>query len=106
MVHRPLAFDVETVTSRHVNRTAPEGVQGLLKGITAMDSEIPENRYRRQAAECARNAAEAMKAADRLAWLQLAEDWTKLARAAEVNPRLITLEESTSCREPPRQDRS
>jgi hypothetical protein len=27
-----LAFDVETVTSRHMNRSAPEGVQGLLFG--------------------------------------------------------------------------
>jgi hypothetical protein len=71
-----------------MNRTAPEGVQGLLKGIVAMNSEIPENRYRRQAAECERNAKQATKAADRLAWLQLAEDWMKLAPVAEVNPRL------------------
>jgi hypothetical protein len=27
-----LAFDVETVTSPHMNRSAPEGVQGLLFG--------------------------------------------------------------------------
>jgi hypothetical protein len=55
-----------------------------------MNSEIPENRYCRQAEECERNAEQATKAADRLAWLQLAEDWTELARAAEVNPRLVS----------------
>jgi len=53
-----------------------------------MKSEIPEHRYRREAAECERNAEQATKAADRLAWRQLAEDWTKLALAAEVNSRL------------------
>jgi hypothetical protein len=71
-----------------------------------MNSEILENRYRRHAAECERNAEEATKAADRLAWLQLAEDWKKLARAAEVNPRLVILEEGIQCGEPPRQSRS
>jgi hypothetical protein len=60
----------------------------LTKGIAAMSSEIPEYRYRREAAECERNAEQATKAADRLAWRQLAEDWSKLALAAAVNPRL------------------
>jgi hypothetical protein len=53
-----------------------------------MKSETPAHRYRREAAECERNAGETTKAADRLAWLQLAEDWSKLALAAAVNPRL------------------
>ena len=52
-----------------------------------MNSEISEKRYRHQAEECERNAEQATKAADQLAWLQLAEDWTTLARAAQVNPR-------------------
>jgi hypothetical protein len=58
-----------------------------------MKSESPEYRYRREAAECERNAEQATIAADQLAWRRLAEDWTKLARAAEVNPRLSMLKE-------------
>lgn len=52
-----------------------------------MKSESAEHRYRRYAAECELNAVQAAKAVDRLAWQRLAEDWTKLARACEVNPR-------------------
>jgi hypothetical protein len=58
-----------------------------LKGIAAMQSEIAEHRYRRQAEECELNAEKATNAVDRLAWLRLAEDWTTLAQAAQVNPR-------------------
>ena len=32
------------------------------------------------------NAEKATNAADRLAWQRLAEDWTSLARGAEINP--------------------
>jgi hypothetical protein len=46
------------------------------------------SRYRREAAECKLNADKATNAADRMAWQRLAEDWMKLARGAEVNPRL------------------
>jgi hypothetical protein len=56
-----------------------------------MRLEIPQCRYRREAAECDRNAEQATKAADQLAWRQLAEDWAKLALAAEANPRLSTV---------------
>ena len=56
-----------------------------------MKSEIPECRYRREAAECQRNAEQATRAADQQAWRQLAEDWAKLALAAEANPRLSTV---------------
>jgi hypothetical protein len=58
-----------------------------------MRLEIPQCRYRREAAECELNAELATKAADQLAWRQLAEDWTKLALAAEANPRLSTVKE-------------
>ena len=58
-----------------------------------MQSESPAQGYRRQAAECELNAKKATKAADRLAWRRLAEDWTKLARGAEVNPRLSTFQD-------------
>jgi hypothetical protein len=58
-----------------------------------MKSEIPQCRYRREAAECERKAEQATRAADQLAWRQLAEDWTKLALAAEVTPRLSTVKE-------------
>jgi hypothetical protein len=58
-----------------------------------MKSEIPECRYRREAAECERNAELATRAADQKAWRQLAEDWMKLALAAKVNPRLSTIKE-------------
>jgi hypothetical protein len=83
-----------------VNRTAAEGGQGLLlrslKGSAAMKSETPAHRYRREAAECKSNAEKATNTADQLAWQRLAEDWTKLARGAEVNPRLNTLAGSTA----------
>jgi hypothetical protein len=58
-----------------------------------MKSEIPQCRYRREAAECELNAEQATKAADQLAWRQLAEDWTKRALAAEANPRLSPVKE-------------
>jgi hypothetical protein len=80
-----------------MNRSALEGVQGLLLvlegGFTSMRLEIPQCRYRREAAECERNAEQATKTADQLAWRQLAEDWEKLALTAEVNPRLSTVKE-------------
>jgi hypothetical protein len=57
-----------------------------------MKSETLVHRYRRQAAECELNAEKSTNVADRLAWQRLAEDWAKLARGAEVNPRLSTLE--------------
>jgi hypothetical protein len=59
-----------------------------LKGIAVTWSEISEHRYLREAAECEMNAEKATKAADQLAWRRLAEDWTKLASAVELNPRL------------------
>jgi hypothetical protein len=39
-------------------------------------------RYLSEAEECVRQAAIAVSAADKIAWLLLAEDWVKLARAA------------------------
>ncbi len=56
-----------------------------------MKPETPQDRYRREAEECELNATKARNTVDRLAWKRLAEDWTKLARGAEVNPRLNTL---------------
>jgi hypothetical protein len=53
-----------------------------------MKREALVSRYRREAAECKLNADKATNAADRMAWQRLAEDWMKLARGAEVNPRL------------------
>jgi hypothetical protein len=53
-----------------------------------MPSETYADRYCRQAAECELNAEKATNAHDRLAWQRLADDWTKLARGAAVNPRL------------------
>jgi hypothetical protein len=57
-----------------------------------MKSETPLHRYRREAAECELNAEKSTSAVDRLAWQCLAEDWMKLVRGAEVNPRLSALE--------------
>jgi pyruvate/2-oxoglutarate/acetoin dehydrogenase E1 component len=80
-----------------MNRTAPEGGQGLLrsslKGIAAMMKlETPAQRYRREAAECELNAEKATNGIDRVAWQRLADDWTKLAWGAAVNPRLSAAE--------------
>jgi hypothetical protein len=69
----------------------PRAVVGSLKGNAAVMSETLADRYRREAAECELNAERATNAVDRVAWQRLAEDWTKLARGAEVNPRLNTL---------------
>jgi hypothetical protein len=59
---------LETVTAGSMNRAIPEGVQGLLsgslRGIKATKSELPECRYRREAAECERNAEQATMSAD------------------------------------------
>jgi hypothetical protein len=59
-----------------------------LKGIAAMKLETPAQRYRREAAECKLSAKKATDRADQEAWQRLAEDWTKLARGAAINPRL------------------
>jgi hypothetical protein len=53
-----------------------------------MPSETHAHRYYRQAAECELNAEKATNVVDQLAWRRLAEDWTKLALGAAVNPRL------------------
>jgi hypothetical protein len=55
-----------------------------------MKLETPAQRYRRQAAECEVNAKNAANGTDREAWQRLAQDWSKLAQGAEVNPRLNT----------------
>jgi|HubBroStandDraft_6_1064221.scaffolds.fasta_scaffold5636354_1 hypothetical protein len=57
-----------------------------------MPSETHADRYCRQAAECEINAGKATNVVDQLAWQRLAEDWTKLARGAVVNPRLGAFE--------------
>jgi hypothetical protein len=45
--------------------------------------ESNEERYRRKAEECREHASIATDDADRNAWLELAEDWLKLARSIE-----------------------
>jgi hypothetical protein len=71
----------------------PRAVVGYLEGDCGMKLEAPAHRYRREAAECELNAQKAANAVDQLAWRRLADDWMKLARAAEVNPRLKTIRE-------------
>jgi hypothetical protein len=47
---------------------------------------VPESNWDRfldEAEECLRQAAMAKDALDKKAWLELAEDWLKLARAAK-----------------------
>jgi hypothetical protein len=47
---------------------------------------MPENnvdRFLNEAEECVRQAEIAVAPLDKRAWLQLAEDWMKLARAAK-----------------------
>jgi hypothetical protein len=58
---------------------------------SAMTTEFAADRYRREAEECALNADKTMNLVDRKAWLRLAEDWMKLARSAELNPRMNRL---------------
>jgi hypothetical protein len=58
-----------------------------------MKLEAPGHRYRREATECELNAQKAANKVDQLAWQRLADDWMKLARAAEANPRLKTIKE-------------
>lgn len=41
------------------------------------------NRFVSEAKECVRRAEMAINSFDKEAWLQLAEDWMKLARAAK-----------------------
>ena len=47
-----------------------------------------ENKYRREAEECRRNAECAFRPIDREAWLRIAADWEKLAEGAELTQRL------------------
>ena len=53
--------------------------------------EVP--RYCREAEDCRRHAEQARNPIDRAAWLRLAEDWTKLARGAELNCALQEMRE-------------
>jgi hypothetical protein len=48
-----------------------------------MKSQTVAQRYRREAEECELKAKRAEKWVDQEAWLRLAIDWKKLARAAE-----------------------
>jgi len=48
-----------------------------------MKTETHLHRYRHEAAECELMAEKATTQTDRLAWQSLAEDWRKLAQAAE-----------------------
>jgi len=49
----------------------------------SMKSQTAAQRYRREAEECELKAKRAEKWVDQEAWLRLAVDWKKLARAAE-----------------------
>jgi hypothetical protein len=53
-----------------------------------MKPDNPAQRYRRQASECELNAKTAANGVDREAWEKLAHDWAKLAKGADVNPRM------------------
>ncbi|MGJ4944231.1 hypothetical protein ACQR1W_26940 [Bradyrhizobium sp. HKCCYLS1011] len=46
--------------------------------------ELDPEELRRKAEECARNANLANNDCDKAAWLKLAEDWERLARAQEL----------------------
>ena len=46
--------------------------------------DIEPDKFRREAAECRRNAEQARTPIDREAWLRLAEDWVKLARGDDL----------------------
>jgi hypothetical protein len=48
-------------------------------------TETAAQRYRREAEECRLNAERAKNPVEREAWLQLAEDWMKLARGEDLN---------------------
>jgi hypothetical protein len=41
------------------------------------------DKFKRNAAECSQNAAKAARSEDRQAWLELAEDWHRLAQGGE-----------------------
>jgi hypothetical protein len=56
----------------------------------AVKTENDAHRYCSEAAECELNAENATNRADREAWKCLADDWMKLARAAEANPFIET----------------
>jgi hypothetical protein len=49
----------------------------------SMKSQTAAQRYRREAEECELKAKRAVNWVDQEAWLRLAIDWKKLARAAE-----------------------
>jgi hypothetical protein len=53
-----------------------------------MRYETPAQRFRREAEQCQINAEEAENPRDQEAWRRLADDWTKLALAAQLNPLL------------------
>jgi len=53
-----------------------------------MTTEPAAERYRREAEECELNADKTTNLVDQQAWQRLADDWMKLARAAELNPRM------------------
>jgi hypothetical protein len=60
-------------------------------GESFVKTENDAHRYYCEAAECELNAEKATDPADREAWKCLADDWMKLARAAEGNPFIETL---------------
>ncbi|MBV9532948.1 MAG: hypothetical protein JO283_18265 [Bradyrhizobium sp.] len=53
-------------------------------------TEIDSDRFRSKAAECRQLSETAINPLDKAAWLQLAEDWIKLAEDAQDNEWLAT----------------
>lgn len=53
-----------------------------------MTSNTRAQKFRLESEECQLNAEKAENPADREAWLQLANHWTRLAQAAQLSPLL------------------
>jgi hypothetical protein len=54
--------------------------------------ETPAEKYRREAEACCLKGEEATNSVDKQAWQQLAADWTKLARCADLNQEWQTMQ--------------
>jgi len=61
-----------------------------VRGLCPMP-DIKTDKFRREAAECRRNADQATNPNDGEAWLRLADDWMKLAQGEDLRIKIAAL---------------
>jgi hypothetical protein len=76
------ASSLERPIKRRVSRDSSHS-RRVWEELVMLSPQTDAERFRKEAEDCRELAGKAMSPADKEAWLQLAEDWLKLAQEAE-----------------------